>query len=489
MEGYRKDIYKIYGVIALSCFLLALCSYVFGFRPLVRRLETANAKEIQFYLESGHKLLHEILESHRNTARQMASRTAIRNKQIQFLKGEIDQAELIAFSRDKLADGMVAHPEIAGITRFGPDGTRLYSAGLALPAELETLFGNRFPQSIQVAGPVAIEGHSRLLYISPILDGPGRVGYDVLIFDDVRMENILSSNCNPASHMAIAREATILYWPADCPHLEARETLKLFLQNSKATDHYELSSIPLAESDWLVYAVVDTRLFFRDLHRQKLSLFAAITTATILIVIVTVLATGPLIRRLLVNQAQLERARLDGLTGLYNRTWMAYILENELKRGQRYQYPLSLIMFDVDHFKEINDTWGHLSGDLVLQRIAYVVKELVRGTDFAFRYGGDEFLLVSPETSKQGAMTLAERLRRTIENERFVFRNQTVQITISVGVLEYLADQCETDWKRLLERVDQALYASKAKGRNRITTCTFDDTKDITLGSCSHPKF
>lgn len=474
VKGYRKDIFKVYAVIALSCVLLALCFYLFGFRPLVDRLHQAHGEGIRFYLGSGHQLLHEVLQNHRDIASQMASRTIIRKEQIRYLRGEIDRAALGAFSRDKLADGLAAYPEIVGITRFDPQGRRLYSAGVELPEALENLFGRRFPQTIQLAGPAIIDGISCLLYASPIHDGQfGSVGYDILMVKDDRIQDIISSAEKPASHLAIACGTEILYWPADCSDPKARATLQSFLQNGIAHKFYQLPHLAMADSDWKVFAVVDKRLYFADLHRQKLKLTAAIIGATLLIAAATVLAMGPLIRRLLAHQSLLERARLDGLTGLYNQTWLASIMENELERAHRYQRSLSLIMFDVDRFKEINDNWGHLTGDQVLQRLAGLADGMIRTADYAARYGGDEFILVLPETGIQGAKALAERLRQAAEQESFSAREQTFQVTISVGVLEYVAGDRVPVWKKLLEQVDQALYASKAEGRNRVTATAF----------------
>lgn len=473
VKGYRKDIFKVYAVIALSCVLLALCFYLFGFRPLVDRLHQAHGQGIRFYLNSGHQLLHEVLQNHRDIARQMASRTIIRKEQIRYLRGEIDGAALAAFSRDKLADGLTAHPEIAGITRFDPQGRRLYSAGIALPVAWDQAF-DRIPQTVQIAGPATIEGISYLLYASPIVDQQfGLAGYDILMFSDERIQGIVSAAAKSSSHLAITRGRDILYWPADCPDAEARATLQAFLQNGTVHKFYQLPHLPLSDSDLKVFAVVDTRLFFADLHRRKLNLMAAIITATLLIVVATVLAMGPLIRRLLTHQSLLERARLDGLTGLYNQTWLASIMENELERAHRYQRSLSLVMFDIDRFKEINDTWGHLAGDQVLQRLAGLAGGMIRAVDFAARYGGDEFILVLPETGIQGANALAERLRRAAMEESFSAREQAFQVTISVGVLEYVSCDRVPNWKKLLEQVDQALYASKAGGRNRVTATAF----------------
>jgi len=155
----------------------------------------------------------------------------------------------------------------------------------------------------------------------------------------------------------------------------------------------------------------------------------------------------------------------DGLTGLYNHRHFQEQLELEVKRGQRYDLSLSLIMIDLDHFKEFNDSYGHLEGDTLLRKIAQILKSSLRETDFVARYGGEEFAVILPETNKEGASIAAERVRRAISEQ--TFGEVGAKMTISLGVASYPDDAClRAD---LIRKADEALYRAKREGRNQ--TC------------------
>ena len=163
----------------------------------------------------------------------------------------------------------------------------------------------------------------------------------------------------------------------------------------------------------------------------------------------------------------------DPLTGLYNRRHFYKLAENEINRSLRYSCPLSVIMCDIDHFKHINDTFGHLTGDLMLKTVAEIIKREVRTTDTSARYGGEEFIVLLPETPALEAATLGERLRKQIENTTVQTENHQISVTVSFGVSDYLKSPgCETQenvMSEFISSADQALYASKHAGRNRIT--------------------
>jgi len=162
------------------------------------------------------------------------------------------------------------------------------------------------------------------------------------------------------------------------------------------------------------------------------------------------------------NKTLEELATSDQLTGLNNRRSLEPKLDAEMERSNRYHEALSIIMFDIDHFKNVNDTWGHAVGDDVLKQMSSIASALVRGPDDLFRWGGEEFLIVAPHTDLQGAIVLAEKLRLAIEGDTF----PTVgTLTASFGVAELRPAEDVEDW---FKRVDQALYRAKNNGRNRV---------------------
>ncbi len=161
------------------------------------------------------------------------------------------------------------------------------------------------------------------------------------------------------------------------------------------------------------------------------------------------------------------KADHDGLTRIHNRRAFDERLLDELRRHQRYPGDMSLLMLDLDHFKQVNDTHGHLAGDLVLREIGRILQESLRSTDFGARYGGEEFVVILPQTSEEQAWVLAERLRRAIAALQFEFEGREFQVTTSIGVatLKPGALKKRVD---LLRQADEALYQAKANGRNMV---------------------
>lgn len=158
-----------------------------------------------------------------------------------------------------------------------------------------------------------------------------------------------------------------------------------------------------------------------------------------------------------------ELARRDALTGVYNRRYFLELAVREFQRSERYGLPLSLILLDVDNFKQINDTYGHAVGDEVLVNLAEILRSSLRGFDTLARYGGEEFVIMLPETSLVGAGNVAERIRRSVERAPADF---FAELTISAGVSELKQDTAGLD--DLLGQADRALYQAKEGGRNLV---------------------
>ncbi|WP_375773247.1 GGDEF domain-containing protein [Archangium gephyra] len=157
---------------------------------------------------------------------------------------------------------------------------------------------------------------------------------------------------------------------------------------------------------------------------------------------------------------------MDGLTQIYNRRYFEEALEREVSRSRRYERSLALVMFDVDHFKQVNDRYGHLAGDYVLKQLASALKTRIRREDVFARYGGEEFGMLLPEIDAPGAVQLADKARRLVEKQRFEFDKNVIPVTISLGVAVLAADH--RDLEDLKRAADAKLYEAKAAGRNRV---------------------
>jgi diguanylate cyclase (GGDEF)-like protein/PAS domain S-box-containing protein len=238
------------------------------------------------------------------------------------------------------------------------------------------------------------------------------------------------------------------------PYVEIIEKSVLQTLQSGVERSFEIE-IPVREGNYVTYLI--TMVAERD------------TSGTI-----GVLATGLDISERKQLQRELERqARRDFLTGLYNRRYFIELAKKELSRLKRYGGELSLIMFDIDFFKQINDTYGHTTGDIVLQKIAKISRDALREVDIVGRLGGEEFVVLLPQTNRQQALEAAERLRLVLEAGVVKLENgTTVLFTASLGVLTVSLGKdrrsVNISIDDLLNRVDKALYKAKQSGRNRV---------------------
>ena len=169
------------------------------------------------------------------------------------------------------------------------------------------------------------------------------------------------------------------------------------------------------------------------------------------------------------NEKLREMALKDGLTGLYNHRYFQDMMDQELSRAKRYKKPFSLILLDLDHFKKINDNYGHPVGDIVLKEVSKLIKKTIRESDTAARYGGEEFAIVLPETELKGVEVVAERLRSAVEILEIDANGVNLNVSISVGATCYQGSASTKGKSEIIAAADDALYNSKNTGRNKIS--------------------
>lgn len=175
------------------------------------------------------------------------------------------------------------------------------------------------------------------------------------------------------------------------------------------------------------------------------------------------------------NRELSEISSKDALTGLYNRWYVIEKIESEINRALRHKTPISLLMLDLDHFKRVNDTYGHPAGDLVLQVVGRLLRESCRIYDVPGRYGGEEFCIVLPETHLGNSTTVAERIRRRLAETQFDCSGSRIEVTASMGIAAVTDEDSVLSASSLIERADQALYTAKSRGRNRVELWPMDE--------------
>jgi diguanylate cyclase (GGDEF)-like protein len=221
---------------------------------------------------------------------------------------------------------------------------------------------------------------------------------------------------------------------------------------------------------YLVYSY-----FFWGDHEQLVDLIVPVIfffgAIFVLLVSALSLATTKDIKRIFTLEYE---STTDSLMGIYNRRFLERRLHEEFFRSKRYDFPLSILMLDIDHFKKVNDQYGHPTGDLILKRLAELMVVTVRESDVVARYGGEEMLLILPHTKGSNAQLLAERLRFAVENTVLVKDDEhegrgDLQITVSIGVATMAVDL--TSSQQLVKQADRALYFAKERGRNMVVSC------------------
>jgi diguanylate cyclase (GGDEF)-like protein len=170
--------------------------------------------------------------------------------------------------------------------------------------------------------------------------------------------------------------------------------------------------------------------------------------------------------RMMVDELEFrEIATTDSLTGILSRLGFYLKIDDKLKQVERYRRDFSFLALDIDHFKAVNDSYGHTAGDLALQTIVTQIKDTIRAVDFVGRRGGDEFVIALPESDIDGAMKCAERIRKKIADTVIPVESRNIRATVSIGISSY--DRFDNGWKKMLERADAALYEAKKDGRNK----------------------
>ena len=174
-------------------------------------------------------------------------------------------------------------------------------------------------------------------------------------------------------------------------------------------------------------------------------------------------------RRIQLFQEVERLSQIDGLTGVYRRGTFDERLSDEVTRAKTFKTTFGLMLLDIDHFKSLNDRYGHPFGDQVLKRMGELLNASVYETDFVARYGGEEFVVLLPRADPEGALRKAEIIRRAVEAEKFPLAFETIHVTVSIGIAHFPRDAGGPE--ELVSRADSAMYQAKSQGRNRVVAC------------------
>lgn len=248
-----------------------------------------------------------------------------------------------------------------------------------------------------------------------------------------------------------------------------------FQGDKRDTPVFPWISLPIRSLICLPLCIKDNTIGVFLIASKKENFFSAYETK-IFEVIATHTATQ--IQNAMMYQQMEKMATTDGLTGLFNHRHFQETLSRELERAERYNERVSLLLIDIDHFKQVNDTYGHPTGDKILKGVAKILVSSIRGVDAAARYGGEEFAVILVNSDGKGALETAERIRKIIENSKFNIGTASIHITSSLGIAVFPGDTGVDDGAQrlLISRADNALYLAKKEGRNKAYL--FKDVSD-----------
>lgn len=275
----------------------------------------------------------------------------------------------------------------------------------------------------------------------------------VLVEQEGKLVNVAQHGLTEAAQLANSDHVRVALKTLECQRIGFPEDIAIdgLLANLQPR---ELIVLPVNYKELVLGAIVvaNTRAFTDD-GLRLLELFRQ--------------SFGLALHNAVTHDRMQRMAAIDPLTGTYNRRFGMTRLREEFNRAQRTNTPLGILMYDIDHFKNVNDSYGHLIGDRVLSRVAGASQTALREGDILVRYGGEEFLIILPGASKQNSCEVAERLRRVVEDTSTIDGEQRISATVSVGVTAYPETQA-ADVMELIRVADSALYTAKANGRNQV---------------------
>ncbi len=501
MRATPRSALRVYALVLLSGLFLAGTFYAVGQRPLIEELGDLHLRKLDHALDHAVSEIDAIVAYHQDLVGRIANDHNLRHLHTRYDAGELTHAVLEAASRPRLETTLAANADVLGIVHRTIDGRGLTSVGASVPPLAPAVCTNAvLPGHRATRGPF-VTPSGRLLYCSPIRDADDSIaGFAAVMLEGRRPQLLVDTLADGATaYILSTSNGAIAFRPQAADqdgHVAAAERyLATDPSAAPATDgsgtdgsgtgtDYRIRTHATLSAGLHLHQIVDHHRYFAPVRARSLVLGASMIAVSAFILGVTLIVLRPLIAALLNEQRLLERARYDSLTGLLNQGEMHGELAGELERARRYRRPLSLIMFDVDHFKQVNDRFGHPAGDEVLRAIGALCQSLSRNSDAWARYGGEEFLAILPETDSRAAHHLAERLRAHLETRPVHTAAGLLTVTISAGVVTWRPgaspmDRGSVDKAALIAAADRALYESKASGRNRVSVASLVDPRQV----------
>ena len=426
-------------VVVILIVIIILFLYFGVFYPLKSELEDSLKDNFKNLISISELNIENYFSRCKDGAESLSSRTMIKNKLEKFHTGQLSFSQLKKYTQPKYCDGAIILENIKMATRITEDRV------IATWSKKDQLSNkkNYFTNNQETKVEVDLDNDT-LIINSPIIKDNIKLGHDIVTFNLSPLLNKINSN---------NIQYSIVY-------------KKVLNDKFMDKNNYIVEYRRVLDTNYWLKGKMSKANLYKNLNNLTIKIIAGIIAilAFVYFIYKTVIKNTyqQVIHKLEAKVNEITKvSQTDCLLEINNRTKFMDELEREIKRAREYDTNFSLIMFDIDNFKYINDHYGHLVGDNVLNEITNIIEDEIRSTDLFARYGGDEFMIITPNIEIEDAFKLAKRLRKIIANERF---EDVGKITCSFGVAEFNDDNIDS----LINRVDNALYQAKGKGKNKV---------------------
>lgn len=439
MENVFKNLKQFLGIILLIILIL----FYFGvFMPLKTELENALEQNFHNLVSISEINFENKLNRYIEGASSLSSRTMIKNELDNYLQGESSLEELRNYTQAKYADGAeVLHHAYAAYRMSGDQVISHWGE-----VKLDFIKNFNFEEGTDIDLNFSRDNKYVIVKSKIKNDSGAGIGNDFVIFD---LQTILAEiNSNEIRHNILRNHPSQVHKQ---------------IENDKIVEYRRL----LNTGYWLK-AEMSTDLLYENIQSISTKIMVSVAISILVIGLIIILSLKSTAEKVIKNleeevEEKTKLSETDSMLGIFNRTKLMTVLADEIERANRYTNNLSLIIFDIDHFKKINDSFGHQLGDEILNRIVSIVKNNIRVTDTLARYGGDEFVITCPETSLESVEKLANRIKNAVNNYE---SQQGIELSCSFGIAQFRNNKENID--SFIKRADDALYRAKSQGRNRV---------------------
>lgn len=435
-----KNLKQFLGIILLIILLL----FYFGvFMPLKTELENALEDNFHNLVSISEINFENKLNRYIEGVNGLSSRTMIKNALDTYFSGDISLEEVKNYTQAKYTDGAKVLDHAVAAYRISEDQI-IADWG---KDKIEIINNLNFIEETDVDLKISRDNNYVIVKSQIENDSGVKIGNDFIVFD---LKTILAEINSSQIKYTILKEHPF--------------SIKGQIENNKIVEFRRL-----LQTDYWLRGEMSTDLLYENIQSISKKIMLSVAVSILIIGLIIILSLKSTAEKVIKNlkkevEKKTKLSETDSMLGIYNRTKLMTVLSNEIERANRYTNNLSLIIFDIDHFKIINDSFGHQIGDEILKRIVSIAKNNIRLTDTLARYGGDEFVIVCPETSLENVEKLATRIKNAVNNYKC---QKGIELSCSFGIAQFRNNKENID--SFIKRADEALYRAKDQGKNKVS--------------------